>query len=180
MGLSRAQPVTRGAIYLGPSGPPAALPPRRAKRQISKRDIHGLSTAKGCDTPSRDAWQHASQRSPRTNPRGASPSWTPGKAIGSRRVHPPQKSPLRLGSLRSGPQGSRRGPKTPALQVRSQGITKRASKGGGGGDTAGEIQAMIGPTSEKYAHMSNREVPKKGVVESRQGSDNTCFRHCFV
>ena len=41
---------------------------------------------------------------------GTTQSETPGKAIGPRRVYPP-KSPSRLGSLRSGPQGSRRGPR---------------------------------------------------------------------
>jgi hypothetical protein len=62
--------------------------------------------------------------------RGVNPqSGTPGKAMGPRRV-PPYRSPSRLGSLRSGPQGSRRGPSTQALQVRSQGITKRASEAG--------------------------------------------------
>jgi hypothetical protein len=82
---------------------------------------------------------------------------------------PHKRSSLRLESLRSGPQGSRRGPKTHALQVRSQGIAKRASNGGG--EIRLKIEARIGPTSEKYAHMSNREAPRKGVVESRQGPD---------
>ena len=104
------------------------------------------------------------------HPSGASPSWTPGKAIRSRRVHPPQKEfvTTRVPQVRSA--RITKGTQNPCPSGKVPRDHEEGVKGWGE-DTAGEIQAMIGPTSEKYAHMSNREVPRKDVVESRQGSD---------